>query len=422
MNNELLSSLEYIAQSRGISRDQLVSALENALLTASRKSVHPASSLEIKFDPVLGEFRAWAKLAVVEEFPNNDQILLSEVRKKDPNVQVGDIVNWEVTPRDFGRIAAQTARHAMSQLLRKIEKGIVQQEFQGQVGEIVYGTVNRIESGAIIVDLQKSEGIISSRDRVPGEQYQAGDRISAVLIKVDIECAGPSLILSRSSATFVKKLFEREVSEIHDGIVEIVGVAREAGARTKIAVRSNDERVDPVGACVGMRGMRVKSITNELGGEKIDIIPYAADPKVFLANAMHPAKLKSMEVDSAKHLYRVHVDEENSRLAFGKRAQNVRLAQKLLGWSIEIVIDAAPKEDSFEEQKAHAVEQLIATLSISEDAAKVLVANGYSSVDGLKGISAAELEKTGIDVTIAEQIEKSVAVGNKDDEGNASAE
>ena len=385
MNNELLAMLDYIEQERGISKEQLVAAVESAIAAASRKSIHPAAKLEVKVDRKTGQIRAWAKLKVVDSFPNNDQITIEKARTVFPDVQVGDEIDWEVTPKDFGRIAVSSCRQAIAQKLKKAEREIVKDEFQDKIGEIVNGTVKRIEAGSIIVDLQKAEGIIGAKekDKVPGEVYMIGDRINALLIKVDIEASGPSLILSRSNPDFVRKLFEREVSEIHDGVVEIAGLAREAGMRTKIAVRSNDPRVDPVGACVGMRGMRVRNITAELGNERVDIIRYDEDIKVYAANALHPAKLTSIEMDEEHRMLNIHADQENSRLAFGKKAQNIRLAQKLIGWNINIITDESV-EESFEEKKAQVVEQLSAILSIAPEKAALLVNNGYLSMDGLK--------------------------------------
>ncbi len=391
MNNELLAILEYIEQERGISKEQLVDAVEKAILSASRKSIHPASDLEVKIDRSTGEIKAWAKLEIVEKDPNNDQILAEKVKERISDAKVGDIIRWEVTPKNFGRIAAQTAKQAILQHLRKAEKAIVKEEFQDKVGEIVNGTVRRFEAGSIIIDLQKAEGIISPKDKVAGEQYMPGDRINALLVKVDTSGAGPSLILSRSSANFVKKLFEREVTEIHDGVVEIVAIAREAGNRTKIAVRSNDQRVDPVGACVGMRGMRVKNITNELGGERVDIIRFENEIRAYAANALHPAKALSIEMDEAKKSLVFKVNPENSRLAFGKKAQNVRLSSKLLGWSINIVVEEPVKEESFEEKKTRMTEQLSAALGVSGAVAEILVNNGFLSIDGLKAVEPSDL-------------------------------
>ena len=415
MNNELLATLEYIEQERGISKEQLMDAVEKAILTAARKTraIVPAKELAVQMDRKTGAIRAWAKLQVVEGTPTEDQITLIEAKKRYPEAKLGDIVDWEVTPRNFGRIAAQTARQTILQYLRKAEKEIVQDEFKDQVGEIVNGNVRRVESGNIIVDFQKAEGIIGVKDRVPGEQYHPGELINALLVRVDIETAGPSLILSRSSVNFVRKLFEREVSEIHDGVVEIVGIAREAGVRTKISVRSTDPRVDPVGACVGLRGLRVRNITDELSNERVDIIRYDEDLHTYLANAMQPAKILRVEEDRVRKLFTVHVDEENSRLAFGKKAQNVRLAQKLLQWTINIVIDQPEKEEDFEEKKARAVTSLAESLAVSEAQALILVDHGYLTVDGLRNAAAGELESLeGIEQSTLESISRVVNQGS----------
>lgn len=416
MSNELLATLEYIEQERGIGKEQLMDAVEKAILTAARKTrtIVPAKEIAVKMDRKTGAIRALAKLQVVESAPNEDQITLTEARTRIPGAQIGDIVDWEVTPRNFGRIAAQTARQAILQYLRKAEKEIVQDEFKDQVGEIVNGNVRRIEAGNIIVDFQKAEGIIGVKDRVPGEQYRPGELINALLVRVDVETAGPSLILSRSSVNFVRKLFEREVSEIHDGVVEIVGIAREAGVRTKISVRSSDPRVDPVGACVGLRGLRVRNITDELNDERVDIIRYDDNLHTYLANAMQPAKILRVEEDRARKLFTVHVDEENSRLAFGKKAQNVRLAQKLLQWTINIVIDQPEKEEDFEEKKARAVTSLAQSLAVSDAQALLLVDHGYLTIEGLRNAAAGELEAIeGIEQTTLDAVARVLAQGEK---------
>ena len=231
---------------------------------------------------------------------------------------------------------------------------------------------------------------------MPTEQYMPGDRINAVLLKVDINVAGPSLILSRTSPLFIRRLLEREVSEIHDGVVEIVAIARDPGVRTKIAVRSGDPRIDPVGACVGMRGMRVKNITNELGGERVDVINYSENIMEYAANALHPAKAEKIEVDESARIVTFYVSPENSRLAFGKKAQNVKLAQKLLGWKIDIkAAEEEPEEEkteSFDEKKAHITEHLSGLLGIPLAEAAVLVNNGFLTIDGLKAVQVSDLE------------------------------
>ena len=406
MNNELIAILGYIEQERGISRESLIRALESAILTASRKSIHPANELKVRIDPVTGDIRAWAMLEVVEENPTCDQLVIERARERFPDAKLGDVLEWEVTPRNFGRIAAQTAKQAIIQQLRKAEKENVQEEYADQVGHILNGTVRRFDAGSIIIDFGKAEGIINAKEKVHGEQYMPGDRINALLVRVDINTAGPSLIVSRSCPEFVEKLFEREVSEIHDGVVRIMGIAREAGSRTKIAVASSDPRVDAVGSCVGVRGLRVRNITNELGGERIDIIPYDPDIRKYAVNALLPARVQSVEVDEAKHELTVRVTEEQSKLAFGKKAQNVRLCSKLIGWNISIRSEAPTREGkaTIGEQIRQATTRLAGELGISEETAGVLIANGYVTVDGVReagretllaveGVDAAEINR-----------------------------
>ncbi|QSH41743.1 transcription termination factor NusA [Lentisphaerota bacterium ZTH] len=394
MNNELLTILEYIEQERGIKREVLVKAVESALLSASRKSIHPASSLTVKVDPQTGEIRAWAKLEVVDSIPNNDQLLLARAQEKLPDVKIGDIVDWEVTPKNFGRIAAQTAKQAIMQQLRKAEKEIVRDEFADRIGQIINGTVRRFESGNIIIDFQKAEGILNSKEKIYGEQYMPGDRINAVLLKVDISGGGPSLIVSRTHPNFVRRLFEREVSEIHDGVVEIMGIAREAGSRTKIAVKSNDPRIDPVGACVGLRGIRVKNITTELSGERIDIVPYDEDLAKYTINALQPAKVQSVEIinKGGRDELNVYVTPEQSRLAFGKKAQNVRLSSKLIMHNINIIVNEPVHEDTLEDKIRKASQGLAEALGVKEDTAMKLISSGYVSIEGIKSAGMEEIK------------------------------
>ena len=286
MNNELLVMLDYIERERGIKRSRIVTALEAAILSASRKSIHPAKNLSVKINGSNGNIEAWSKLQIVESQPNNDQILLETVIEKYPDAKIGDIIDWEVTPKDFGRIAAQSAKQAIATQLNRAERETILAEYETRIGEIITGQVRSIENGNIIIDFNKNEGIIKRTDRIKDEHFGPGDMINALLLSVDTENNGPALICSRSNPNFVVKLFEREVSEIHEGIVQIMGIAREAGVRTKIAVKSNDERVDPVGSCVGVKGIRVRNITNELGLEKIDIIPYSDDIAQYTINAL----------------------------------------------------------------------------------------------------------------------------------------
>ena len=385
MSNELLTILEYIEQERGISRESTVRALENAILTASRKSIHPASELKVKIDPPTGKIQAWATLEVVDGIPNSDQLTLARAQELYPEVKVGDKVEWEVTPKNFGRIAAQTAKQAIIQQLRKAEKDNVTEVFSDRVGQILYGTVTDVEAGNVTLDFQKASGIMSVKDRIHDEQYSNGDSVTALLVRIDTNTSGPSLIVSRTSPNFVARLFEREVSEIRDNLVEIKAIAREAGKRTKIAVASNDPRVDPVGACVGLRGTRVRRITDELTNERIDIVPWNEDIKKFAANALLPAKVQSVEVDEEKHELRVIVADDQSKVAFGRKAQNVRLSAKLLGWNIKLCDEnIKSRGPSIAEQIQIASEKLAEAAGISLATAGKLVAAGFVTVDGLK--------------------------------------
>lgn len=389
MANELLTILEYIERERGISRQSLIKALESAILTASRKSIHPANNLRVQIDPPTGQIRAWARLEVVESNPTCDQLVIKRAQERYPDVRLGDVVDWEVTPSNFGRIAAQTARQAIVQQLRKAEKENVKEEFADRIGQIINGTIKRIDASGVVIDFQKADGILAGRDKIRDEQYFVGDRINVLLVKVDMEGSGPSLIVSRSNPEFVVKLFEREVSEIRDGLVKIVGIARDPGQRTKIAVHSTDPRVDPVGACVGVRGSRVRNITEELEDERIDIIPYDEDIKKYAANALLPARIEEVKVDAKEKALTIMVSPEQSKIAFGRKAQNVRLAAKLLDHKVTIVSTEGSAELSLKNKIRQAAADLAAELSISPEDAETLVANGFVTIDGLK---AAETE------------------------------
>lgn len=394
MSNEMLTVIEYLSQSRSISRENIIKALENAILSASRKSIHPASELRIKIDPPTGRVQAWATLEVVDHIPsNNDQIVIGKAQERFPDVKPGDKIEWEVTPSNFGRIAAMAARQNLTQQLRRAEKENVQEEFASRLGQILYGTVKKVEPSGIIIDFEKAEGYLPVREQVRDEEYVNGDRINALLVKIDINTSGPSLIVSRTAPDFVVRLFEREVSEIHDKVVSIKGIAREPGKRSKISVTASDPRVDPVGACVGLRGARVKRIMEELGSEKIDIVPYSEDIAEYVTNALLPAQVQSVKIDEANHSLMVIVNEDQSKVAFGRKAQNVRLAGKLVGWTIKLC-DETSKEraPSLEEKMKIAAGKLVETLGISQADAATLVANGFVTVEGLKAADDDALE------------------------------
>src|ERR1043166_933009 len=383
MNGELIAVLEFLQREKGIDKETLLDAVEQALLQASKKSVGPARDLRIEIDRKTGAIRALAKLVVVEHVTNkHEEIALPDARRLNANIQLGETIEVEVTPQNFGRIAAQTAKQAMLQRIRQVEKNMVFEEFKGRAGDITSGTVRRFERSDVIVDLGRIEGVMPSRERVPTEEYQPGDRIRAYILSVNNASHGPEIVLSRSHPDFVKKLFELEVSEIADKTVEIKGIAREAGFRSKIAVVSRDEKVDPVGACVGMRGMRVKNIVRELSGEKIDIIRWDPNIRTFVTNALAPAKLKNLVIDETKHSVKIIVDPEQLSLAIGKRGQNARLTAKLTGWSVDIEKEETA-ELGFEEKVARAVKQLATILGIEPEVAQTLVKSGFHSLEGL---------------------------------------
>jgi transcription termination/antitermination protein NusA len=383
MSGELIVAVEYFQREKGIDREILFEAVEQALLQASKKSVGPARDLRIEIDRKTGAIRALAKQLVVENVVNKlDEISLADARRRLPTAQLGENIEIEVTPQNFGRIAAQTAKQAMLQRIRQVEKNMVFEEFKGRAGDILSGTVRRFERSDVIIDLGKIEGIMPSRERVPTEEYQPGDRIRAFTLSVENAAHGPEIVLSRSHPDFVRKLFELEVSEIADKTVEIKGIAREAGYRTKIAVLSHDEKVDPVGACVGMRGMRVKNIVRELSGEKIDIIRWDANVRQYVNNALAPAKLRNLVIDEARHSVKIIVDPDQLSLAIGKKGQNARLTAKLTSWNIEIEKEETA-ELGFEEKVARAVQEIMTIQGIERETAEILVKGGFHSLEAL---------------------------------------
>ncbi len=383
MNSELIAALDYFEREKGIKREILIEAVSNALLQASKKSVGPARDLRIDINPKSGEIRALASLIVTEKVTDPfSEVLLARAQKVKPDAAVGDTVEIEVTPKDFGRISAQTAKQAMLQRIRSAEKEMMYDEFKDRAGEIVNGTVRRFERSDVIMDLGKFDAIMPSKERVVTEDYNVGDRLRAYVMAVENGVRGPEIILSRSHPNFVRRLFELEVSEINDRTVEIRGLAREAGYRTKIAVHSANEKVDPVGACVGMRGSRVKNIVRELNNEKVDIIRWHADPREFILEALKPARVKSLTLDAANKVATVKVDEDQLSLAIGKRGQNARLTEKLTGWKTSIEKDESAAI-VLQNKVSQAAATLAAGLDVNLATAQTLVQNGFFTVASL---------------------------------------
>src|SRR6201996_7822740 len=376
MNADFLAVLEYWEKEKGISRDVLTSAVQEALLSAAKKAVGPARELRVAIEPKTGDIRAFAKLVVSEKvISKHDQITVFDARRIKADAQIGEEIEVEVTPTGFGRIAAQYAKQALMQQIRRAEKALIFTEFKDRVGDIISGTVRRFDRSDVIVDLGKYEALLPNRERVPTEEYQVGEPIRCYVKAVEQGAHGPEIILSRADPRFVIKLFQLEVSEISDGTIEIKGIAREPGFRTKLAVWTRDEKVDPVGACVGLRGQRVKNIVRELNNEKVDVIPWSSDIRAFVTKALEPAKLKSIDVDEPKKRLNIMVAEDQLSLAIGKRGQNARLTQKLTGWQIDIEPEVVAAH-GFEQKVAQAIQALAAIPGITREQADVLVHNG----------------------------------------------
>src|SRR5476651_618412 len=358
MNSELIAAFDYYEREKGIKREILTEAVTNALRSAYIKRFGQPHDLRIDLNAKGGDIRVFVTCKVVDRvIDDNLETTLTKARLTKPDAKLDDMVEVEVPPNSFGRIAAQTARQAISQRVRQAEKEMLFDEFKDRAGEIVTGTVRRFERSDVIIDLGKFEAIMPSRERVQTEDYNVGDRLRAYVVAVENTPRGPEIILSRSHPNFVRKLFELEVSELNDKTIEIKAMAREAGYRTKIAVWSANEKVDPVGACVGMRGARVKNIVRELNNEKVDIIRWSADTKEFVLEALKPAKVKSVTLDEAKKTILIKVDEDQLSLAIGKRGQNARLTSRLTGWDINIEQDKSAVDD-FNERVGKAAKTL----------------------------------------------------------------
>jgi len=384
MTNDIVALIEYYEKEKGIDRDKVVAALEFAFISAYRKMVPGADAIEVlRADVNLrkGETRIFASLAVVADDDYKDhfnQVQLTTALKKNPAAQPGDTQEFNVTPKDFGRIAVQTAKQTMMQRLRQAEKEMIYEEFKDRAGDVVSGTVRRFERNDVMIDLGKFEGIMPNRERVQGEDYNIGDRIRAYVLAVENEGRGPEIILSRSHPNFVRRLFEAEVNEISDHTVEIRAIAREAGFRTKVAVWSSDPKVDPVGACVGMRGARVKNIVRELNNEKVDIIRWSEDPKEFVREALKPAELRSIVTDEENRVIHVTVNEEDLSKAIGRKGQNARLSSRIMGWDVQVRRDES-KEEQFKERIGGAAHTLGEQLGITDELAnKLTLAGGFN--------------------------------------------
>jgi N utilization substance protein A len=354
MNHEFMDALEQVEREKGISKEILLDAIETALASAYKRDQKVAQSIEVRIAPDTGAFHVYTHKTVVEEVEDEkNEITLEDAQRINPIYELGDLVEFEIFPKEFGRIAAQTAKQVVVQRIREAERGIIYDEFVNRVGDLITGIIQRFEQRNIYIDLGKIEGILPANEQMPNEHYEQGSRVKTFVVEVKKTTKGPQVLLSRTRTGLLKRLFELEVPEIQDGLVEIKSVAREPGYRSKIAVYSRDSQIDPVGACVGSRGIRVQMIVRELKGEKIDVIPWSADPIEFITNALSPAKVSEVKILPSKKTAIVIVPDFQLSLAIGKEGQNARLAAKLSGWKIDI------KSETQATQQIEEIERLI---------------------------------------------------------------
>jgi len=403
---ELLQIADAVAREKSIDRQIVLASMEDAYAKAARSRYGQETNVQAEIDPKTGELRLWRHLLVVEAVENPAvEISLKDAMRSNPAAQVGDAIADKLPPFTLGRIAAQSAKQVIVQKVRDAERDRQYDEFKERIGEIINGVVKRAEYGNVIVDLGRGEGIVRRDDLIPRETFRVGDRIRAYLADVRREPRGPQIFLSRTHPQFMTKLFTQEVPEIYDGIIEIKAVSRDPGSRAKIAVISRDSSIDPVGACVGMRGSRVQAVVGELQGEKIDIIPWSPDIATFIVNALQPAEVAKVVLDEDSERIEVVVPDDQLSLAIGRRGQNVRLASQLTGWDIDILTEA---EESERRQKEFAERTTIfmEALDVDEVVGQLLASEGFRSVEELTYVDVAELASIeGFDEDTAAEIQ-----------------
>src|SRR6516162_3805990 len=378
---ELLQVADSVARDKGIDRDEVLEAMEQAIQKAGRSKYGQEYDIRAEIDRRNGEIRLLRFREVSDPVENEaTQIALAEARRFNPEAEIGDFITDPLPPIDFGRIAAQTAKQVIVQKVRDAERARQYNEFKGRVGEIVNGLAKRVEFGNVVVDLGRAEAILRRDELLPRESFRQGERVRAYIYDVRQEVRGPQIFLSRTHPQFMAKLFAQEVPEIYDGIIEIRAVARDPGSRAKIAVISNDHGIDPVGACVGMRGSRVQAVVGELQGEKIDIIPWSSDPATFVVNALAPAEVAKVVMDEEQRRIEVVVPDDQLSLAIGRRGQNVRLASQLTGWDIDILTEAEESERRSEEFRTRS-QLFIDALDVDDVIAHLLVTEGFTKVE-----------------------------------------
>ena len=404
---ELLQIADAVAREKQIERAIVIEAMEDAIAKAARSRYGAETDVHAHIDPKSGELRLSRHLHVVEQIENDSrEITLVDARRRNPAAQVGDAIAETLPPFDFGRIAAQSAKQVIVQKVRDAERERQYDEYKDRIGDIVNGTVKRVEYGNVIVDLGKSEAVVRRDELIPREMFRPGDRIRCYLYDVRREQRGPQVFLSRTHPQFMAKLFGQEVPEIYDGIITVKAVARDPGSRAKIAVISRDSAIDPVGACVGMRGSRVQAVVGELQGEKIDIIPWSEDVATFIVNALQPAEVAKVVLDEDSERIEVVVPDEQLSLAIGRRGQNVRLASQLTGWDIDILTEAEESERRQKEFLSR-TQIFMEALNVDEVVGQLLASEGFRSVEELAYVEDSDLASIdGFDDDTAQEIRR----------------
>jgi N utilization substance protein A len=407
MSREMLLLVDALAREKNVAKEIVFGALELALASATKKRIHDEAEVRVSIDRNTGNydsFRRWQVVADNEYVNEYLQVPLSDAQKDDPEVEAGDYLEEPLEPIDFGRIGAQAAKQVILQKIRDAEREQILSDFLSRGEHIVSGTIKRMERGNAIIEAGKIEALLPRDQMIPKENLRIGDRIKAYMLRIDRNARGPQIILSRTAPEFVIKLFELEVPEISDGLMELKACARDPGMRAKIAVKSNDPRVDPIGTCVGLRGSRVTAVRNEIGGENIDIVLWSADPAQFVIGALSPAEVSSIVVDEEKHAMDVVVDEDNLAIAIGRSGQNVRLASELTQWTINLMT----QDESVKRSEAeHAVTRItfMEKLDIDEELADLLIDEGFSSLEEVAYVPLAEmLEIDGLDEEIVNEL------------------
>ena len=388
---ELLQIADAVAREKSIDRGIVIAAMEDAIQKAARSRYGAETEVRAEINPKTGEMRLSRHMLVVDQVENeSSQISVEDAKRRNPAAQVGDTIADSLPPLEYGRIAAQSAKQVIVQKVREAERDRQYQEYKDRIGDIVNGIVKRVEYGNVVVDLGRGEAIVRRDEMLPRETFRNGDRLRAFIYDVRREPRGPQIFLSRTHPQFMAKLFAQEVPEIYDGIVEVKAVARDPGSRAKIAVISRDSSVDPVGACVGMRGSRVQAVVTELQGEKIDIIPWTADPANFVVNALAPAEVAKVVLDEDRQRMEVVVPDQQLSLAIGRRGQNVRLASQLTGWDIDIVTEQEESEHRQAEFEKR-TKLFIDALNVDEVVGQLLASEGFNSVEELALIDEREI-------------------------------